>query len=178
MNPGTKNKLLTGLVVLLLVANAATITMFWMDKGKHPLQPKGTPQEFLVNELKLDAKQQDRLAVLVREHQQMTGFIRIRIKQLKQEFFDLLKQPDVPDSTKNRLSTVVSTLTKQLDIVTLEHFQKVRALCTADQQKKFDEIIQQATSMMGQPRPPMGPHNDPQGPPPGDLGGDMPPPHQ
>ncbi len=43
MNHGPKNKLLTWLVVLLLVANAATITMFWLGKAKHPPQPKGPP---------------------------------------------------------------------------------------------------------------------------------------
>ena len=177
MNHGTKNKLLTGLVVLLLVANAATITLFWLDKAKHPPQPKGSPQEFLVKELKLDAKQQEQLDVLRKEHREAADQLREKIKAAKESFFDLLKQQNVTDSVKQTTAKAVSIHTEALDLLTLNHFQKLRSLCTSEQQKKFDEIIHQVTSMMGQPRPPMGPGNGPQGPPPGGPEGDGPPPH-
>lgn len=166
MNPGTKNKLLTGLVVFLLVANAATITMFWMGRAKHPLQPKGTPQEFLVKELKLDDKQQEQLEVVVKEHQKGAEQLRIKVRAAKENLFDLLKQSNVTDSVKQGATKAVSVITEELDLLTLNHFQKVRTLCTPEQQKKFDEIIHQVTSMIGQPRPPMGPGRGPEGPPP------------
>ena len=149
-----------------------------VGKEKHPLQPKGTPREFLIKELKLNAKQQEQLEVLVKEHRQAAEQLRGKTREAKESFFDLLKQQNVTDSVKQAAAKSVSIITEELDLLTLNHFQKVRALCTADQQQKFDEIIQQVTSMMGQPRPPMGPHNDPQGPPPGDPRGDRPPPHQ
>ena len=44
MNTVAKNKLLTWLVILLLVANAASIAMFWLSRGKNPPPPKGTPR--------------------------------------------------------------------------------------------------------------------------------------
>ena len=45
----------------------------------------------------------------------------------------------------------------------------------AEQQQKFDEIINDVVKMMGQPRPPMGgPGNHPQGPPPGGPDGERP----
>lgn len=178
MNHTTKNKLLTGLVVLLLLANAATITMFWIGKAKHPPPPKGTPQEFLVKELKLDAKQQEQLEVLVKEHRQSAEILRRKTREAKETFFDLLKKQNVTDSTKQTAAKVVSSITEELDLLTLNHFQKVRSLCTTDQQQKFDEIIKEVTGMMGQQRPPGGPGkgNGPQGPPPGGPAGDRPPP--
>lgn len=181
MNHGSKNKLLTWLVVLLLVANAATITMFWIGRGKHPPQPKGTPQEFLISELKLDTTQQEQLQLLGKDHRQAAEQLRKKTREAKEALFDLLKQPSVSDSTKQAAAKAVSVNTEALDLLTLSHFQKVRALCTIDQQKKFDAIIQEVIRMIGQPRPPMrpgGPGNGPQGPPPKGNGDNRPPPEE
>jgi periplasmic protein CpxP/Spy len=178
MNSTAKNKLLIWLVVLLLVANAASIAMFWLEKGKQPPPPKGTPNEFLIKELKLDAKQQEQLEVLVKEHRQAAEQLRGKTREAKETFFDLLKQSNVTDSVKQAAAKAVSVITEELDLLTLNHFQKVRALCTADQQQKFDEIIHQVTNMIGQPRPPMRQGNGPQGLPPEGPEGDRPlPPH-
>lgn len=167
MNTVAKNKLLTWLVILLLVANAASIAMFWLSRSKNPPPPKGTPKEFLVKELKLDSKQQEQFDVLRKEHRKTADQLREKIKGAKESFFDLLKQPGVTDSSKQSAAKNVSAYTGELDLLTLDHFQKVRALCTAEQQKKFDEIIQQLTRMMGAPRPPPGPGGPPpDGPPP------------
>jgi len=169
MSTVAKNKLLTWLVFVLLLANAATITMFWLNrKPKQPAIQRGTPQEFLVKELKLDAKQQEQLEALVKEHRQAAEQLRGKTKEAKEQLFDLLKQPAASDSTKQAAAKAVSVITEELDLLTLNHFQKVRAICNAEQQKIFDEIINDVVRMMGQPRPPMeGPGNHPQGPPPG-----------
>jgi len=182
MSTTSKNKLLTWLVLLLLVANAATLTLFWLGRAKHPPQPKGSPKDFLVTELKLDSQQQQQLEVLVKEHREAAEQLRGKTKEAKEHFFDLLKQPAVSDSAKQTAAKAVSAITEELDLLTLNHFQKVRALCTPAQQEKFDEIIHQLTNMMAQPRPPMGPGDRPGGPggppPPGGPDGDRPPPPQ
>jgi Spy/CpxP family protein refolding chaperone len=177
MNTGTKNKLLVWLVALLLVANAATITLFWLGRNKRPPEPKGSPREFLSKELSLDTKQQAQLEELVKEHRSAAEQVRPKIREAKEAFFELLKQPGVTDSAKQAAAKLVSVQAETLDLLTFGHFQKIRALCNADQQKKFDAIIQDVVRMLGQPRPPMGPGNGRQGPPPdGGPGGNHPPP--
>ena len=176
MNSVTKNKLLTGLVVLLLIANAATITMFWLGRAKHPQQMKGTPQQFLIESLKLDSKQQEQLQVLVKGHRSAAEKLRMQTKEAKEALFDLLKQPASTDSAKQAAAKAVSVTTEALDLLTLNHFQKVRVLCNPDQQKKFDEIINDVVRMIGQPRPPMDPGRNRQGLPPGRPDSDRPPP--
>ena len=156
MNTGTKNKLLTWLVILLVIANAVSIAMFWLNKNQKPPQPKGTPNEFLVKELKLDAAQQQQLDVLVKEHRQAAELLREKVKSAKDNLFELVKQNDATDSVKQAAAAAVSKITEELDILTVNHFQKVRSLCNTDQQIKFDEIIHQVTAMIAQPRPPMG----------------------
>ncbi|MEO7983415.1 MAG: periplasmic heavy metal sensor [Bacteroidota bacterium] len=176
MNPASKNKLLLWLIALLVVANIASITLFWLGKGKQPSPPKGTPNEFLVKELKLDTKQQEQLELLVKEHRQAAEQLRTKTREAKEAFFDLLKQPTITDSIKKEAAQKISVSTEELDLLTLAHFQKIRALCNPEQQKNFDQIIHELTRMMGQPRPPMGQGNGPQGPPPGGPDGDRPPP--
>lgn len=177
MSITAKNKLLTWLVVLLLIANAATIAMFWLNKKQKPPQPKGQPNEFLVKELKLDTAQQQQLEVLVKEHRRQAEELRAKIRGAKDSLFALVKDPAATDSTKQALAAVASRYTEQIDVLTLNHFQKIRAICRPDQQERFDEIIQDVIRMMGQPRPPMGPGGPggpgrpggPGGPPPGDM---------
>jgi len=168
MNHATKNKLLTGLVILLLAANAATIAVLWLNRPKQQTGPKGSPQEFLVKELNLSTEQQQQLQVLVKAHQQGVQPLRGKIRTAKEALFNLLKQSNVTDSTKQTAAKAVSMITEELDLLTLDHFQQVRAICTADQQNKFDEIIHQVTSMMGQPGPPGGGREGDRPPPPRD----------
>lgn len=172
MSTGAKNKILTWLVVLLLAANVVTIAFFWLNKKEQAVQHKGTPADFLIKELALDAKQQEQLQVLVKEHRRAAEQLRRKTRDAKEAFFELLGQQNITDSTKQAAAKMASASMVELDLLTLDHFQKVRALCRPDQQKKFDEIIQEVVRMMAQPRPPMGP----MGPPPGGQGGERPPP--
>jgi len=171
-----KNRLLIWLVVLLMIANAGIIAMFWIEKSTQPMPRKGAPKDFLVKELKLDAKQQEQLEILVKEHQQAAKELRQKIRTEKETFFNLLKQANVSDSVKQAAARNISIQTEALDIITLNHFKKIRALCNTTQQKKFDEILLEITAMIGQPRPPMGQGRDHQGPPRGGPDGDRPPP--
>ncbi len=179
MSTTAKNKLLIWLVILLLVANAATIAMFWMNKKKGPPQPRGSAKEFLIKELKLDTAQQVQLEVLVKDHRLAAEQIRKKVKEAKDSLFDLISESDATDSAKQMAAGACSRLTEQLDLLTLNHFQKIRALCNTEQQKTFDNIIHEVTRMMGQQQPPGRP-GGPQGPPPGGPhpDGERPPPGQ
>jgi Spy/CpxP family protein refolding chaperone len=60
----------------------------------------------------------------------------------------------VIDTVKvNELADSIVSIQKQIELVTFYHFQKVRAICTAEQQQKFDEVIDEAIRMLG-PKPP------------------------
>ncbi len=170
MNPGTKNKLLTWLVLLLLIANAATLVLFWTGKRKNPPASTGTPNEFLVKELKLDDRQQQALTALVKEHRRAVDQLRGQVKAAKDSLFDLVKKENLTDSARQSAAAAVSRITEQIDLLTLDHFRKIRALCNPEQQRQFDEILHRVAAMLGAPRPP----RDGRGGPPPE--GDRPPP--
>ena len=173
MNNFTNNRWLTVVTLLLLTANIITLALLWTtknkDRGNMRPAPGGQVFEFLTKELKLDEQQQEAYKKLRDEHQLARRGIRDSIRMAKDEFFALLKKPDVSDSVLHVYSGRAVAADQQLDEFTFRHFQKLRAICNAEQQKKFDDIIQEALRRMapakrrGPPRPGM---NDPERRPP------------
>jgi protein CpxP len=164
-------KIFTILVVLLLIANIATIAVFWLKKEGSQPPIKGGPAKFIIKELGFTKSQQEQFITLAHEHQDQIRPIREELRTAKDNFFSLLGQPDLNDSSKLAAAKIVSLYTEQIDLITLDHFAKVRAICTATQKKKFDSIIKQVTQMMAMPH--HGP--DSNGRPPMDGQHDMPP---
>lgn len=152
----SKNKFLIGLIVILILANIASIAMFWIGKPpKKNMQQKGSPAAFLIKELNLNAQQQLQLETLRKEHVQSIDPLRNEVKNAKEAFFDLLQTEKTPDSIKETAVKKISELTEKIDLITFNHFEKVRAICDIEQQKKFDEIIKDVVKMMGPQGPPL-----------------------
>jgi hypothetical protein len=175
----TKNNILALLVVLLVVANASTLFFFWLHRPQsHPTSK--TPAKFLISELKLDSAQQVKLEILRKEHKDSSEALRAELKEAKEAFFGLLKNSNITDSAKLSAADAVSNITKKLDLVTFNHFKKVREICNSGQQQAFDKIIGEVTMMLSAPRNPRMEGNRPPPPPPDEKEGKntMPPPQQ
>jgi periplasmic protein CpxP/Spy len=159
-----KNKLLIGVIVLLVIANVASITMMWLNNNKHPHRPNAMqaaePKMFLINELQLNAQQQQQLDTLVKEHRGLAKPLKDEIRETKRLFFNLLQQKNIADSTKQNALKAISKSTEALDVVAFNHFAKVRLICNEAQQKRFDEIIDDVTKLMAQPPRHKGNHDD------------------
>lgn len=161
----TKNKLLTWAVLLLLAANIVTVYAFWSERARRS-QIAMPPDRFLIKELYFDKNQEEKYRQMVEEHQRRAFELIKHIRESKDQFFKLMQQPQVTDSTKKASAMAISQFTQQLDILTFEHFQAVRANCTPEQQKKFDDIIQNVLRRMGREGPGNGPPPPPDGLPP------------
>ncbi|HLO83101.1 MAG TPA: Spy/CpxP family protein refolding chaperone [Chitinophagaceae bacterium] len=156
------NRLFTWLLGILLLANAVTLVVFWIDRTRPENGPRAGAQGFLVQQLNFNDQQQQQFEALAKDHRAKAQEIRPKIKEAKDAMFELVKQPGVSDSIKQAAAAKVSGYIMQLDLYTLEHFQKIRAICNPEQQKKFDQILNQLTMMIGNQRPP-GPGRDLQG---------------
>jgi periplasmic protein CpxP/Spy len=150
----SKNNILTLLVVLLLIANIASIAIFWLGKGKPPNgRHAGSPASFLIKALQFDSIQQQKFSVLRQEHHDSAEKIREEIKDGKKRFFDLLKTTNLSDTAIQTAAKVISIRSEKLDLLTFNHFQKVRAICSPAQQQKFDDIILEMTNMIASQQP-------------------------
>lgn len=86
MNNVSKSKIVTWLVVLLIIANAATITMFWLRRAKILPRRNVMPREFLEKELNFDSMQQSTFELLRKEHRDTAEQLRNKIAAAK-DFF-------------------------------------------------------------------------------------------
>jgi Spy/CpxP family protein refolding chaperone len=168
----TNNPLLSVLILLLLTANIVTLTLLWINKGgkreKEPPPPQAGGQafEFITHELKMDSTQILAYSKLRDEHQAGQKPLQDSIRIRKDELFALLQHPDVSDSIISTFTRRAAEAEQQMDLLTFRHFQKVRALCNPEQQKKFDSIIKDILRRMAPRRqgPPPGEHRRPEGP--------------
>jgi Spy/CpxP family protein refolding chaperone len=172
MNNAIRNKFLTWLVVTLLVANAGTILFFWINRPERMQGAKGSPREFLIHALELDSSQLDAFQDLIEAHQASARPLKKEIRSAKENLFQLLKQPVIPETEKMKAVQVITDKTKALELLNLEHFQQLRALCNDKQKKKFDGLLDQLAGLMTAPpnadghRPP--PPGEGHPPPPGE----------
>ena len=165
MNLNAKKNVLTWAVVLLIIANIVVITLFSIDHRQGPPKPE-KPAQFLSHELGLDEKQMSQLHELANQHHMESEKLREHVKEARDLFFGLMKQPIVNPATKDSAANAIAANLKQLELLTFDHFQKVRMICTPDQQVKFDKIINEVMKMVTGPPP--GPPPRRRGSPPAD----------
>ena len=151
MNNVNKNKFLTWLVATLLVANAVTILFFWINRPERMQGPKGSPREFLVNALELDSSQLDAFQALIEKHQASARPLKKEIRTAKENLFQLLKQPVIPGPEKMKAVQAITLNIQALELLNLDHFQQLRALCNEKQKKKFDGLLDQLAGLMATP---------------------------
>lgn len=161
----SKNKILFWAVILLMIANVAILVTLWLAPNQQR-KNKGTPADYLIKELALNKEQQNKLHEMAKEHHAQSIKIRGQIKEARHDFFELLNQPVVTDSMKKSAAENVSKNLEQLDLLTFNHFKQLREICTPQQQKKFDEIIEEVLQMIASGPPPgKPPHNGERKPP-------------
>lgn len=153
-----KPKLLTIVVVALLLLNFGTLGFMWTHSrgpGGPPDGPGHRPDlfHFMVNELQMTKEQEAQYDVMRRAHHEKVVELQEASRKLHDKFFNLLQGAETDSILVNQLADSIASNQKQVDLITFRHFQQVRSICTPPQQKKFDEVIDEAMSMMA-PRPP------------------------
>lgn len=157
------------LVVLLAALNITLIITIWMTpKVKEMKGPESNhkgPAKMIIAELKFSEKQIEKFNELKDEHRTTVDALRATGKKQRDDFFALLSQENPDPSIVNLKADSISANQKAIEMVTFDHFKKVRALCDTEQKKKFDGIIGEILrNMMGPkmhgPPPHMGPPHE------------------
>jgi len=154
------SKFLKIVIVVLLIINIGTLAFMWTNKpSKMPLPPHERQDvfEFLTHELKFNDEQRNQYDQLRKEHHSEVEAIQKRGRSNHDHFFALLQNKSADSTLVSQLADSISINQKQIELVTFYHFQKVRAICNSEQQKKFDEVIGEALHKMF-PKPP--PHRN------------------
>ncbi|MEI8279910.1 MAG: hypothetical protein WCG87_09115 [Bacteroidota bacterium] len=168
------SKFLKVVIICLLLVNIGTLSFMWTQRGHMPPpQPagggRGSVEEFLTRELKLNEQQQQQYEVLRKEHHEGVVHYDELGKELKDRYFAMLHDSHTDSALVKQLADSIADTRKNIELITFYHFKKVRAICTTDEQKKkFDEVIGEALKSMdhGPRKGPGGPQGPPDGPPP------------
>jgi Spy/CpxP family protein refolding chaperone len=146
------NKILIIAVVLLLVVNGTMLFFMLRNRNHHPEKfegGKGGPFDMMVKELNMTDQQQTDFKKLKEEHFKVIRPLFDSVRVLKQSLFGLVKQETANDSLISKYSNLISERQAAIDKLTIDHFRKVRALFSEEQQKKFDDFVQKMMQRRG-----------------------------
>ena len=156
------------LVVLLLILNISSIGFMWWRIAPHrpDRRQEMKAAEFIVHELNLDARQRDTYLALMKAHRDEMRDADHDLMKAKDAFFDLLKE-DKPDSNKvTAAAALIGKAEEHNNLLTLQHFQKLKAICNDEQKKKLETVLKGILGRMRNhpPPPPNGDRRDTDGP--------------
>lgn len=153
MSALSKPGFLKWLVIVLLLVNAATLAyLFVGDRNNKPFGPR-RGKDFIVKELNFTEEQKVKHDSLHKIFANEQEAIFSRIKLLKDSLY--FKSTAKNDTAQlNAFTTRIGTEFSALEKETFLHFQRVRNICTPQQQVKLDTIINHLNNMQrGSKRP-------------------------
>jgi hypothetical protein len=161
MNAIVKNKLITYLVVLLLLANSIAMGMYWWQQYNNSPQSASAKDNqgasaFLKEKLGFDSTQLIAFQALQQTHRQAIRAVKDSMHLAKDQFFNLLEKDSVTEQELIDGASLAANKQIQLDRITFDFFKSVQALCRPDQKIIFRDIIKEALRIMGRPAPPPG----------------------
>ena len=157
MNNPSRNRNLIFIIAVLLLTNIAVLAYFlWIKKpttdgGGHGGGRKIEMADRLKDSVGFNDEQVGQFKKLKDEHWASLKPMFDEMRNAKDNLFKLLSDPNASDSLIDRASDVIAEKQKALDLQTFNHFKKVRALCTPEQQPKYDSMVQRMFRKMGKP---------------------------
>ena len=156
--PGNKNLLI--IIVVLLLTNIGVLGYFlWYKKPEKQEQRTENNRGFGGNGIQdLLQKEVGFTPEQLAQYKQMKDKQRETIRPMydemrkkKDSLFQLLNDATVSDSVAERAAEQIAYQQKAVDLQTFTYFRKVRTICTAEQQPKYDSLIQNMFSKMNKP---------------------------
>ncbi len=146
------NKILTIAVVLLLVVNIVMLVCMMRGRGHHDMKKQGAktgPVEMMMKELNMNEQQKTEFRKLKEEHFTTIKPVFDSVRTLKKSLFALVKEENANDSLVSGYSALIAQQQAIIDKLTINHFRKVRAMFSGDQQIKFDDLVQKMMQRRG-----------------------------
>ena len=149
------SKFLKIVIVILLLINIGMLAFIWTTNHPHDRPPHGGGDavKFLTHELKLTDAQQKQFEELRNQHHESVEAIQHKSRKVHDDYFNLIGNPAADSAMVNATADSILALQKQIELITFYHFKSVRAICTPEQQKKFDEVISEALARMAPKSP-------------------------
>ncbi len=142
-------------IVLLLLLNTGTLAFLWLgrpDTAPHPPRPEH--DRIIVERLQLTADQQETFEALKHEHHTQILDIQRRSGMLHGELFRLLRSPEPDGPGKDSILALIQQTNLDKELVTYEHFKKLRQILNDSQKPAFDQLAADMSARIMAPHPP------------------------
>jgi hypothetical protein len=137
------HKLLLLIIGVLLVANIGLLYFFVVNKETPPRPQQVSAKDKVIKEVGFNDEQASIYDSLrTKQFKTMKPLFKGIIKS-KEEFFSLIYQEGVSDSTLNSYAAKIGEKQMALDVSTFHYFQSIKALCNEEQKPKMDSFIKQ-----------------------------------
>jgi periplasmic protein CpxP/Spy len=142
-------------IVVLILINLGTLAFLWFNKPGSGLSvQRPFAGGFLVKELGLSKSQRQEYFRLRRNHRLLLEQLQEKDHLLHNRFFEQLFS-EVPDlKSVDDLADSIAGNRKKMEVLTYDHFMKVKQMLNPAQQKKFQEIFDEVLRMVLPPPPP------------------------
>ncbi|TND09341.1 MAG: hypothetical protein FD123_1303 [Bacteroidetes bacterium] len=148
-----RNKWFTAGILLLVATNIVLLTLFFMRPGRdgrHGPGPEKDPHLFLETELGLNDQQKTQYRELRKSQRTVIDSLNHAMHGLRSALFEF---STTNAAAADSISRKIGEIHGQIDQSTYTMFSKVRTICTAEQQKKFDAVIQEMLRRLGRRAP-------------------------
>ena len=152
MSTTSKNKILLITVIILLLTNIAML-VFFLNKGGERRRPHGGREammtEFLKKEVGFTPLQLVQYDTLSKQHRATMKASFDKMRSSKEQQLKDLGAGAFSDSAINIAATQSSAMQKDMELGMLKHIATIRALCTPEQQPKFDSLFYKVWNRRG-----------------------------
>jgi hypothetical protein len=144
-----KLKLLSIAAAGLLIINILLVVTLFMRKP-HP-NHEG-PKKLIIEKLHFDEQQIKAYDTMVEWHRAEIKKSDEQILKLKNALYSHLNE-EIDQHTKDSLICAITRVQTFIEQTHYKHFEDIKKLCNANQQKDFEALTQEIASLFGKPRP-------------------------
>ncbi len=152
MNSLKNNKYIGWVVILLAILNVALLVFIWNGNNRLPRQPKNSGIRVFEERLELNETQAKQLKQLRDEHFKTIQRLRNQTLETRKGLHSLWAEDDASNKV-TELTQRMGTLHAAIEKATFDHFAQIRAICSPEQQKIFDALIQDVLRQGERPGP-------------------------
>jgi periplasmic protein CpxP/Spy len=147
-----KTRLTNLLVILLVIMNGVLLyTVFNTQKSVEKTHTR--PARMIIDQLDFNEEQEKRFMLLVVEHRQEMRRLNRQMQQVRQEYFETLKQDHTPKTKVEELSRKTGNLHRKINRTNYQHFRDIKNICEPGQLLKYNHLLNRMARHIGGPPP-------------------------
>ena len=147
-----RDTLLIGIIIFLVVLNAGVIGFLIFERASRPKSPELF--ELITDRLELTQEQQEQFFLLRDKHRMKMDMLDDEFELAVKQYLSLLAMNNPDTVLQDSLENALASIEKVRATITLSHFQQVKALCTPQQQEKFNSLLPDLMRVLLPPKNP------------------------